>query len=171
MKLFVQAGDREFEVEIHEREGKRVLLIDGEAMDVDYRTADALGQVMIKHGGMAYGVSIEGSEHEVHATLAGYDYRLDIEDERERAANLAAKEALGGGGPVEAVMPGIVVQVLVESGQTVEAGQPLLILEAMKMQNEIVAPAAGIVESVNVKDGDTVAGGNVLLVLRGLEDH
>ena len=169
MKLFVKTGDREFEVEVKEAAGKRVVWIDGEPMDVEYRAADSLGQVMVGHAGMAYGVSIEGDSHEIHATLAGYDYPLLIEDERERAASLAAKAALGGGGPVEAVMPGIVVEVMVEAGQEVEAGQPLLILEAMKMQNEIVAPAPGVVESVNVKGGDTVAGGSILLVLRGLD--
>ncbi|HPF14189.1 MAG: biotin/lipoyl-binding protein [Planctomycetes bacterium] len=169
MKLFVQVDGREFEVELSHVAGKRVMLIDGEPMEVDYRAADALGQVILMHAGKSYGISIEGTTHQVHATLAGHAYALHMEDERERAASLAAKAALGGGGPLEAVMPGIVVEVLVQEGQQVEAGQPILILEAMKMQNEILAVAPAVVASVHVKAGDTVPAGAVLVVLRGLE--
>ncbi len=167
MKLFVQIGDREYPLEIIEEAGERKVLLDGEPFDIQYREADSLGQVIVMHGGRSYGLSVEGDLHKAHVTLAGYSYSLTMEDERERAANLAAKEALGGGGPLEATMPGIVVEVLVQEGQEVAAGQPLLILEAMKMQNEIVAPGDGVVDRIAVQAGETVPAGHVLVVLRG----
>ncbi len=169
MKLFVDMHGREYEVDLIEQAGQRELRVDGKIVDLDYREADNLGQLIVMMNGQSYGLSIEGDTHETHVTLAGHSYAVHMEDDRERAANLAAKEASGGGGPVEAVMPGIVVEVLVEEGQTVEEGTPLLILEAMKMQNEIKAPGLGSVAEVRVKAGETVAGGAILLVLKGEE--
>ncbi len=169
MKLFVQIGDREYPLEIIEEKGQRKVLLDGEPFGIDYREADSLGQVIVMHAGRSYGLSIEGDPQRAHVTLAGYSYALTMEDERERAASLAAKEALGGGGPLEATMPGIVVEVLVQEGDRVQAGQPLLILEAMKMQNEIVASGDGVVDRIAVRAGETVPSGHVLIVLRGPE--
>jgi propionyl-CoA carboxylase alpha chain len=62
-------------------------------------------------------------------------------------------------------MPGIVVRVLVEAGQRVEAGQELVVLEAMKMEHRICAPDAGLVTEVRVAVGQTVAAGMALVVL------
>ena len=62
-------------------------------------------------------------------------------------------------------MPGVVLKVQVQQGQAVKAGQVLVILEAMKMENEIVAPQDGTVAAVNVKKGDSVNSGDVLASL------
>ena len=72
-----------------------------------------------------------------------------------------------GSGHVElcSVMPGIIRKVLVEEGDTVSVGQPLLILEAMKMENEIGSPAAGTVERLEVSEGATVAAGQRMVVI------
>ncbi len=67
---------------------------------------------------------------------------------------------------IKAPMPGKVLQVLVRQGDRVDPGDGLLILEAMKMENRLVAEAAGTVAEVRVREGDTVDGGQVLLVLR-----
>lgn len=66
---------------------------------------------------------------------------------------------------VPAPMPGKIVSVNVSAGQAVKAGEVLLILEAMKMQNEIQAPAAGTVKGINVAAGQNVAAGDTLVVL------
>jgi biotin carboxyl carrier protein len=62
-------------------------------------------------------------------------------------------------------MPGVVVDLLVKNGQEVKAGEPLLILEAMKMQNEILAPADGRVTDVHVARGQAVGAGEKLVTL------
>ncbi|MCL4143604.1 UNVERIFIED_CONTAM: hypothetical protein GTU68_056216 [Idotea baltica] len=67
-------------------------------------------------------------------------------------------------------MPGVVVSVIVEAGQEVAAGEPLLILEAMKMQNEIVAPSAGVVGEVFIKQGEAVGSGAKLVLLTSPEE-
>lgn len=85
-------------------------------------------------------------------------------DERTRAA-AAGREANApkGLGTLRSAMPGVIVEVHVEPGATVEAGQVLLILEAMKMQNEIKAAASGTVAKVHVSAGDTVPAGAKLV--------
>jgi acyl-CoA carboxylase subunit alpha len=72
-------------------------------------------------------------------------------------------------GSLLAPMPGTVVRVAVEHGQTVEAGAPVLVLEAMKMQHTVSAPYAGVVTEINVKTGAQVASGEVLAVVEGEE--
>ncbi|NLA54199.1 MAG: biotin/lipoyl-binding protein [Clostridiales bacterium] len=69
------------------------------------------------------------------------------------------------GEPIKSPMPGNILSVVVQNGSTVKKGQVLMILEAMKMENEIIAPRDGIVASVNVQSGMTVETGSVLCVL------
>jgi biotin carboxyl carrier protein len=69
------------------------------------------------------------------------------------------------GGKITAPMPGKVVRILVEAGQAVEAGQGVLVVEAMKMQNEMKAPRTGVVQVVQVAEGATVSAGQVLVLI------
>ena len=79
------------------------------------------------------------------------------------AAPAAAPAPAGAGAQVKAPMPGNILDVKVAAGASVKAGDVLVILEAMKMENEIVAPQDGTVASVNVNKGDTVNSGDVLV--------
>lgn len=171
MKYFVSVNGHEHEVVLTERLGKLLVEVDGEAMDLVYEEVDALGQVLALQGDRSFGVSIEGDSHRAGITIAGHFYDIEIEDERERAALAAARAAGGGGGLVKSVMPGVVVNLLVAEGDVVEEGQPLLVLEAMKMQNEIAAPATGEVRLIHVTEGQAVAAGAKLVELVVAEEE
>jgi biotin carboxyl carrier protein len=100
-------------------------------------------------------------------------WRIEVEVESERRAVLREKARRGAGaaskgGPVEvrAIIPGRVVAVSVAPGDDVEAGQQILVVEAMKMQNELRAPREGSVERVGVAVGDTIEIGDLLVVIR-----
>ncbi len=82
-----------------------------------------------------------------------------------RAPRTAAATTSGGGGNVTAPMQGTIVKVLAEVGKTVAAGDAMVVLEAMKMENQLQAEKAGTVKSVNVKAGDKVGAGDVLVVI------
>ena len=67
---------------------------------------------------------------------------------------------------VLAVIPGTIQEVFVEAGQEIQSGDPLMILEAMKMRNEVVAPCSGIIEKVNVTKGEMVPKNHLLVAFR-----
>ena len=106
---------------------------------------------------MKYQVKVDGKvfEVEVEKVGGGYQSLTPASLTAAPAAPAAAPAASGGSGDVVAPMPGTVLKVNVNSGDTVASGDVILILEAMKMENEIVAPCAGKV-TLNVKAGETV---------------
>jgi len=165
VKYFVKVNGEAHEVELVERLGRLEVRLDGEPVDARYEEVDRLGQIALFLGDRAFAVSIEGDSESSHVTVAGHVYQVELEDERERAAHAAERERGAKGGDVKSVMPGVVVELLVAEGDRVEAGQPLLILEAMKMQNEIAAPAAGHVARLHVARGEAVGSGARLCTL------
>jgi biotin carboxyl carrier protein len=103
--------------------------------------------------------------------VEGWRIEVEVESERRAALRERARRGAGAaskGGPVEvrAIIPGRVVAVSVESGDGVAAGQQILVVEAMKMQNELCAPREGTVERVGVTVGDTIEVGDLLVVIR-----
>lgn len=96
--------------------------------------------------------------------IAGHRFSVEVRDPRN--ATLRSTAALGGGRQnIKAAMPGKVVRVLVTEGQEVQAGQGLIVVEAMKMQNEMKAAKPGKVSKVQTQAGATVAAGDVLLTI------
>lgn len=96
----------------------------------------------------------------------GRAFRFRVRDPRApKLARRASKEDTTRG-ELHAPMPGLVVQVLTHEGEEVEAGHPLVVVEAMKMQNALVAPLAGRVTAVRVAAGATVESGELLLTIR-----
>jgi biotin carboxyl carrier protein len=114
-------------------------------------------------GGRSYEVSIEATRDGYLVRHGAAEQRILLSDPGRRA-----REAFGGAsGPlsVQSAMPGRVVRVLVAAGDPVRAGQGLVVIEAMKMENEITAPRDGRVRSVAVTAGETVEGGAELAVV------
>ena len=106
----------------------------------------------------------------VEVVVDGWRFELEVEDARRSALRARAtrdRDDPGTGGPLEvrAVIPGRVVSVAVAPGDVVEAGRTLLVVEAMKMQNELRAPRAGRVERIVVAAGDTIELNQPLVVL------
>lgn len=92
----------------------------------------------------------------------GQVYPVEITDPRQDSLHSALASRRGGSGSLKAQMPGKVVKVLIGQGDTVESGQGLVIVEAMKMQNELKAPTSGIVKTCRVVEGQNVNGGDLL---------
>ncbi|WP_456478909.1 biotin/lipoyl-containing protein [Geoglobus ahangari] len=105
-------------------------------------------------------VVVNGKEEEIEL----FEERRAVETKEKAEAPVSAGKAEGG--EVKAEMSGSVVRILVKEGEAVKKGQPVLILEAMKMENEVVSPADGIVESIEVREGDKVQAGDVLIRIR-----
>jgi biotin carboxyl carrier protein len=168
VKYFANVNGREHVVELTEVLGELSVTFDGEPLAVRYEEVDRLGQVALYVGERAFAVSLEAAPERVQVTVAGHLYQVMLEDERERAAHDAERTRTKGGGDLKSIMPGVVAKLLVQIGATVAKDQPLLILEAMKMQNEILAPAAGTVAALHVREGQAVASGAKLVTLAAI---
>jgi biotin carboxyl carrier protein len=110
---------------------------------------------------------VEGSGSDWVVTLHGRRIPVTVRTWRERVMAAAESEAQAHGGPIDvkATLPGLVVAVSVEAGAEVASGDPLLTIEAMKMQNEVRAPRSGRVATLAVRAGQAVATGTLLLRL------
>lgn len=116
-----------------------------------------------------YSILIDGASHEVrvgggYVTVGNRRFEYEVEDPRQWRRS---GDSAGGGGraTITAPMPGKIVRILVSIGEEVEAGEGVVVVEAMKMQNEMKAPRAGKIAAINVKENDSVNAGAVLAVI------
>ena len=121
-----------------------------------------------------YRITVDGKTYEMDVELIGANGAA-IQPVAKAAAPVvsapaapaqAAKPAAASTGAVTAPMPGTILKVLKASGDAVKAGDVVLILEAMKMENEISAPADGVIGSLSLTEGSTVAGGDLLFEVK-----
>jgi biotin carboxyl carrier protein len=167
---YVTVKGNEHVVEISEGpEGDIALKLDGEPVEADLVTLQADGLHSLLLDGQSREMVLEREGDRTFVGLDGERIEVRVQDEVSRA--LAAIEGAKHAGPAEvtAPMPGVVVEVRVAPGDAVTAGQPVVVVEAMKMQNELTAEADGVVKSVAVKAGDAVDGGAVLVVVEPAE--
>jgi biotin carboxyl carrier protein len=141
-----------------------IAAIDGRRVEAD--------AVRISPG--VYSILLDGRSLEIRVeTLAGglllrtasREYRVDIVDPRSWRRGRSGGIDLAGRQQISAPMAGKIVRVLISQGQHVESGQGLLVVEAMKMQNEIRSPKTGTVERLAAKEGETINAGEVLAVI------
>jgi biotin carboxyl carrier protein len=145
------------------------IVVDGRPVEIDKEQLESARQV--EPG--VFSVLIEGKSVEVRLASApqgttaetrGRRFSVEVRDPRN--ARRGSRTALGAGRQnVSAPMPGKVIRVLVNKGDPVEAGQGLVVVEAMKMQNEMKASRPGRVAELRVQAGDTVGAGETLVVL------
>ena len=155
MKYITTVDGKEFQIEIvddkHIRIGERLLAVDFESVN---------GQPVfsIILDGKSYESFISEGDEGWQVLMRGRQYQITVEDEREKRLRAAAGGGVAEGGEfnLKAPMPGLVVAIPVAEGQEIKKGQVLIILESMKMQNELKSPKDGIVERIRVKAGESV---------------
>jgi len=146
------------------------LAIDGRAREIDPDSSGAQiaavepGVYSVLMDGRSYEARIEQSNGCVVVFIDGHRFAVEIHDPR-RWSRQAGRQGAEGRLNVTAPMPGKIVRLLVAEGDAVAAGQGLLVMEAMKMQNEMKAPKAGRVVSLTAQEGATVAAGDVLAAI------
>ncbi len=167
MRYQVTLDGHKVDVEVLEREGRRYAVVGGREHALDFRHVRGGNCYSLILGEKSCPVSFERRPDGLSVTVESEYYLARVEDERTLAARRAGGGRRHGDGPrvVYSMMPGIVREVRVHPGDAVKAGQPLLILEAMKMQNEIRAAADGKVKSVHAQAGTTVNKGDPLITL------
>ena len=162
MKFVAQHEGDVIPVEVERHGSGYIVRIDGREVTVDVvKAGEAVHSLRFEDGTQfAFVHTRHGTQHEI--SFSGAKAVIEIIDPL--ALRRKAREDEGGeAGDVMALMPGRIVRVLVEPGQTVSRGAGLLILEAMKMENEIQAPIDGTIKEVFVSAGDTVESGAPLV--------
>lgn len=163
LQVEIQGQTRDVEIEPGEAPGQWTIRIDGERVKADAHMLRP-GVLSLLIGGQAHRVVFDPHAEEPALQLGPERIAYGVEDPR----SLKARRRHGGdAGPVTltASMPGRVVRVLVEWGAEIEAHQGVVVIEAMKMQNELKSPKAGKVVELKVSPGDTVGAGDVLAVI------
>ncbi len=162
MKYITTLDDKEYEIEVID---EHRVSINGQIQHVDF---EAVGGQMIFSliiDGRSYESYVYETDEGLQVLMRGRLYNVKVEDEREKRLKAAAGGGVAEGGEfnLKAPMPGLVVAIPVSEGQAVEKGQVLVILESMKMQNELKAPKAGTVTRIRVKPGESVEQRQALL--------
>ena len=164
MKYIASIDDKDFAVEI---EGEDQILLEGQPVNVDLEGIDGRSLFSLILDDVSHEIFVERRERRYFVTIAGDRYEVQVEDARlkELRELAGAKHEEAGEIQITAPMPGLVVDVIVKKDQHISAGDGVVILEAMKMENEIRTPGAGIVENVRVSPGQTVNQGDIMLEL------
>ena len=164
MKYATTVGERTYIIEIN-RDGE--IVIDGERFAADLYPIDGLGTYSLLLNHESYEALVEMREGQIGVLLRGRFYPIEVKDER---AVRLAQASRGFGVPtgevvIKSPMPGLIVAVRVNPGEEVAKGQALVILESMKMENELKAPRAGRVGVVRVEPRQAVEQGQTLVTI------
>jgi biotin carboxyl carrier protein len=161
----VVVDDKIHQVELKRGEKSWLCKVDGQDIEVDAEltTRDVLSVLV---GNKAYEIKRERSlQGELHMVIGSARYSVEVQDPR----SLRTRRALAGveAGPqkVKAPMPGKIVRVLVAEKDQVKAGQGIIVMEAMKMQNEMKSPKDGIVQKLLAAEGSAVNAGDTLAII------
>ena len=166
MAFIAKLGEQSYTVEIEEN-GKSVyrVSVDGNEFLVDGKKTGRTNFSLIVDN-RSFEIEVDNTDDEYRVLVDGRNYRIHLVDERRvRVGAAQSGQQLQGRQMVSVPMPGKIIAVLVAVGDAVELGQGLVIVEAMKMENEVRSPISGEVKEIKVKPGDTVEGSALLVIV------
>jgi biotin carboxyl carrier protein len=155
MKYITTIGNNEFTIEVLDED---TIVLDGKTYNIDF---ESIGEQFV------FSLLVDGNSHEAYVfpseahwevLYKGILYPITVEDEREKRLRSSFGGSLQDSREyyLKAPMPGLVISILVQDGQQIAKGDVLVILESMKMQNELKAPRDGRISRLRVKEGDNV---------------
>ncbi len=162
--LDVSTGEEWVQVTIEGAGGTVRIELPGRVHLVDWVDLEAGGYSLLVNG-WSYDVTVREVDGSYHVSVNGKLFQVALRNPKEFRGRTLHTDEAAGPRSVAAPMPGKVVRLLVQKGDTVEEGQGVAVVEAMKMQNELRAPRAGTVKSVEVAENQAVNAGESLLVI------
>jgi biotin carboxyl carrier protein len=167
MKLNAEVEGEKLSVEVR-REGERVFAeVGGRRYELEARLVGA-GEYLLLRDGHVYECRVgqaNGRGSPLSVAVGAREYDVTLTDTKHLRGAGVAHAHDSGRAQVTAPMPGKVVRVLVEAGQLIEAGQGVVVVEAMKMQNELKSPKSGTIAELRAEPGATVNAGDVLAII------
>ena len=161
MRFEIELGGKARTVELSRADGQWRFATDGRQVKAD-AVEIAPGTFSIVIGGRVLEARVEGSTSELRIHIEGEEHSASLRDPRRWRRGDAARLESQGRQQVLAPMPGKIVRVLVKAGENIEVGQGIVVVEAMKMQNEVRSPKKGKIERIVVAEGQTVSAGQVV---------
>lgn len=163
MTYDVEIDGKAYRLELSQADGRWVCRLEGREVEMDAVLARP-DVISLRMGNKAYEVKCERVGGEMHLWVGSVRYATQVRDPRSlRSRGRAADDR--GPRKLTAPMPGKVVRVLLGEGAEVEAGGGVLVVEAMKMQNEVKSPKKGTIQKVVVREGAAVNAGDVLAIV------
>ena len=152
-------------VELTKGEHTWLCKVDGETMEVDAAlTARDVLSMLVDN--KSYEIKRERSlRGEIHMVIGSARYAVDVQDPRSLRTRRAAAGSEAGPQKLMAAMPGKIVRIMVKEKDEVKAGQPVIVMEAMKMQNEMKSPKDGRVQKILAAEGSAVNAGDTLAII------
>lgn len=167
MKLKAQLSGKDYEVSLSFNGGVATAEIDGRAYEVEVRELTG-GRYLLIVGSKIYKCRVDpkrDSRNSFGVVVQGSAYEISVVDPKRLRTAQSSGAHDHGVAEIVSPMPGKIVRFLVEAGARVEAGAGIVVVEAMKMQNEMKAPKTGVIVSINAASGATVNAGDVLAVI------
>ncbi len=162
MKYVTIINERRYEIEI---DNAGMVLVDGEARDVDFlNLGGSLFSVITEN--RSFEAVIDDDDDKIAVMMTGRLFEAQVLDERAQLMMQRRGAQTSGSGDVHAPMPGLIVEVAAEQGASVAQGDTLIILESMKMQNELKSPADGMVSAIHVEAGQAVDKNDLLVEIK-----
>ena len=167
MKLQAELNHEKYEIEI-KRDGEKVFAeIDGRSYELEASEPEP-HVYLLKNAGKIYEIFVSpqknaGEPFQVRVKSNEFEINL-IDPKRLRGAGLGAEQGEGAA-EIKTAMPGKIVRVLTEQGAAIKAGEGVIVVEAMKMQNEMKSPKDGTVKEIRFAEGATVNAGDVLAII------
>jgi biotin carboxyl carrier protein len=167
MKLQAEIGEEKYQVEVR-REGTRVFAdIEGRQYELEASEPEP-NVFLLKHEGRVHEIFVSppsGAGEPLHVRAGTHEIDVRIIDPKRLRGTGVAGEHAGGVAEIKTAMPGKVVRILVSVGDSVSKGDGVIVVEAMKMQNEMKSPKDGVVSEIRVAESDTVSASEVLMVI------
>ena len=164
MTYEVAIDGKQYHLELERDRGRWVCRLNGREIQMDAVLARP-DVVSVLINGKAYEIKRERTATDMHLWVGSARYEAVLRDPRSLRSRKGGAADEKGPKKLLAPMPGKIVRVLIAEKGEVEAGQGILVVEAMKMQNELKSPKKGIVQKLAVRDGDNVNAGDVLAVV------
>ena len=163
MKLHAELGDKSYEVEIKREDGKVFARVDDRDYELEVSEPEP-GVYLLKYNGKIFEASVSSSDT-THVRIGSNELDIKLIDPKRLRGTGAEHEHGDGLAEIKTAMPGKVVSILQTVGATVEKGDGILVVEAMKMQNELKSPKDGVIKEIRVTEGAAVSAGDILATI------
>ena len=166
MKLITRIADKEQEIDVREKDGRVVAVIYGQSYDLEVSEPEP-GVFLFKlPNGRVFEASVSKAENGASfVRIRDEEFTVSVTDPKRLRGSTRDDHDHDGRAEIKTAMPGKVVRVLVEPGAQVGKGDGVIVVEAMKMQNEMKSPKDGIVREIHAKEGEAVNAGTVLVII------